>query len=171
MALASTGFEATVTLLDNSADKSVLRYKLTAETAADALTDTQAIVAALAAITDGLVAGYSVSEVYEEDTPILPSAGVKITDIALVTAQIATADPVVLKWANVRIPTPVIGVFQASSGPLADEVDPADTDLRTYLAIYESGGEATISDGEHLKDVTVAGNVKGKRISRGSRNG
>jgi len=171
MALASTGFECTVTILDNSADKSVLRYKLTAETAADALTDSAAIVAALAAITDGLVSSYSYSEVFEEETPTLPSSGIKNTDVALVTAQIATADPVVLKWANIRIPTPVAGVFQAASGPLADEVDPADTDLRTYLAVFESGGEATISDGEHLKDVTVSGNVKGKRISRGSRKG
>jgi len=171
MALASTGFEATVNILDNGGNKATLRYKLTAETAADAATDAAAIVAALAAITDGLISGYNVSEVFEEAAPSLPSSGVQIEDIALVTAQIATADPVVLKWANVKIPTPVAGIFLASSGPLADEVDPADTDLRTYLAIYESGGEATISDGEHLKDVTVSGNVKGHRVHRASRKG
>lgn len=171
MALASTGFEGSVNLLDNGGNRSTLRYDLTAETIADAVTDMGTIAAALGAITGAEVAGYTVSQVFEEETLTLPAAGVQIEDIALITAQIATGSPVELKWATVKIPAPVIGIFQASSGPLADVVDPADADLRTYLGTFESGGEATLSDGELLKDVTVAGNVVGKRIHRKSRNG
>jgi hypothetical protein len=121
------------------------------------------------AITDGVIVAYSVGQAFEEDTTYYAATGVQIENIALISARIDAAED---KWAQLRIPAPVIGIFQASSGKMAKVVDPADADLVTYLnSFVETTGVASLSDGEYLISPGTAGNVVGKRIHRANRGG
>jgi hypothetical protein len=170
MSLVTQGFKLTVTLVDSGGNKSTLRYELTAETFADATTDTATILAALNAVTDAVIVSYHLGEVFEEDAVSYAAEGVQVENVASIVARISTGDSLE-KWTTIRIPAPNIGIFQAATGKLSNQVDAADAALITYLETWESGGEATISDGEVLADASTSGNVYGKRIHRASRKG
>lgn len=79
------------------------------------------------------------------------------------------------KYAEIAIPAPVDGLFQATSGRLYNVVDPTNATLQTLLDFYTAGwgisGSLTLSDGQTIEDPTVAGNVNGKRTHRRSRKG
>lgn len=167
MAISSDGFEGNVTLVDNGNNTSTLRYALTGADFATALADLQNIVALLEAVTDAVVKSYRVAEVYTEKALSLPAGGVQVENQASLSCLIAgTVD----KYAILRIPAPVAGLFTGSSGDAANVIDPTDADLLAYLASFEVGGEATVSDGEEIAPAGAA-TVKGKRIHRGSRKG
>lgn len=168
MALASKGYFVNVTVVDSGGNKGTLRYALTAATIADAVTDAATIISTLNAVTDGVVIGYSVGEAFEEDTNFFAATGVHIENVALISAKI---DDPEIKYASLRIPAPVDGIFLAASGPNYNKVDPADAALVAYLQNFETAGIATVSDGEVLESPGTAGNVTGKRIHRGSRKG
>ena len=115
MALSSVGYFANVVVVDSGGNKSTLRYKLTeAAVPADAITDAATLVAALNGVTDGVVLSYTVGEGYEEAATFFAAEGVNIENIALVTAKIDNAE---LKYANLKIPAPNIGIFVAATGP------------------------------------------------------
>lgn len=168
MALVSTGFVGSVTLQDEEGSRATLQYDLTAVTNAAALTDMLDIVTRLAAITDCAISGYSVSEVFAEDALTLPD-GIEVEKRAVISAKLAGTLP--QEYVNIVIPGPSGGIFIAATGPDAKRVDPADTDLRAYLATFVSGGEATISGGQVIVDPTAAGAFTGRKTHRGSRNG
>jgi hypothetical protein len=169
MALASTGYFANVVVVDSGGNKSTLRYKLTeAAVPADAIADAATLVAALNGVTDGVVLSYTVGEGFEEDATFFAAEGVNIENVALITAKVDNAE---LKYANLKIPAPNVGIFIAATGPNSNVVDPADATLQTYLTQFATGGIAYVSDGEALESPGTAGNVKGKRIHRGSRKG
>jgi hypothetical protein len=169
MALVSTGYFANVTVTDSGGNDSTLRYSLVSEDLATALTDTGTIVAALNAITDGVVTSYSVGEKYEEDSAFLAAEGVQCENIAVISARINAAEE---KFAQLRIPAPNIGIFQAATGKNSNKVDPADSALVAYLNLFvASSGVCELSDGENLLSPGTAGNVDGKRIHRASRKG
>jgi len=164
MALVSTGFQLSVTLVDQGKGKSTLRYDLTAADAAAAAVDTATILAALAAVTDAGIQSYTLGEVYK-DSAVNSGSG-QVENLAVITAKIDDAD---LKYAIVRIPAPKDGLFQAASGGGYDLVDPADADLVAYLQVWQTGNEALLSDGESLVSPGTAGNVVGKRAHRASK--
>lgn len=167
MALGSSGFFGTVTLVDNGGNTSTLTYDLTAVTIGAAQTDMGDIVTRLAAVTDGVVKGYSVGERYAESALSLPAGGVQVENTAVISSLISgTVD----KYATIRIPAPKATIFVGSSGSAANVVDAADSDLGAYLATFTSGGEATVSDGEVLDTISAA-HTKGKRVHRASRKG
>jgi hypothetical protein len=169
MSLASIGYFANVVVVDSGGNKSTLRYKLTeAAVPADAIADAATIVAALNAVTDGVVLSYTVGEAFEEDSSFFAAEGVQVENVALITAKIDNAE---LKYTTLKIPAPNIGIFVAATGPNSNVVDAADSTLQTYLACFATSGIATVSDGEALESPGTAGNVKGKRIHRGSRKG
>jgi hypothetical protein len=168
MALSSVGYKMNATLVDAGGNQGTLRYNLTAGTIADALTEAATIITDLNAITDCVVLEYMVGEKFEEDTTFYAAGGVELENVALVVARIDDAE---VKWVNIRIPGPNVGIFKATSGPDYNVVDPADTALVTYLNHFATGNEATLSDGETLLSPGTAGNVHGKRIHRGSRKG
>lgn len=169
MSLVSTGFFCNVVLADSGGNRATLRWKLTSLDIATALTDAAADVALLEAVTDAIVFSYNVGQGFEEDTVLYAAEGVHIEDIASIVAKID--DPEV-KFAQIKIPAPNVGIFQAATGPLSNEIDPADAALVAYLNIWETtGGNATLSDGETLVSPGTAGNVTGKRIHRRSRKG
>jgi hypothetical protein len=168
MALASTGFFATITLADSGGNKSTLRYNLVAEDIETAETDTGTIITRLNAITDGVIVGYNVGESFEENATFLAAEGVQVENVAMLSARISNAKE---KYAQLRIPAPSIGIFQQTTGSKSNVVDNTDADLLTYLSTFVTDGLATLSDGEILLNPSAAGNLSGKRIHRGSRKG
>jgi hypothetical protein len=168
MALVTTGFVGSVTLQDEEGSRATLQYDLTAVTNAAALIDMGDIVTRLAAITDCAISGYSVSEVFAEDTLVLPD-GVEVEKRAVISAKLAGTLP--QEYVNIVIPGPTGGIFIAATGPDAKRVDPADADLRAYLATFANAGEATISGGQTIVDPTASGAFTGRKTHRGSRNG
>ena len=168
MALVSAGFEMHVMLTDSSGkDFAKLVYKFIAgTTAATAATNGATIRTRLATVTDAVVRSYSILERFVEDALALP-ANIEIENRALVVARVS-GDPT--KTANVVIPAPNIGIFQGATGSGRNIVDTADSNLLTYLGTFQNtGGLATLSDGEMLDDTNVI--VSGKRTHRASSDG
>lgn len=169
MALASLGYFANITLVDSGGNKSTMRYDLSSVDLTTAAVDAATLASRLGAITDAVVLSYSVGEKFEEDTTFYAAAGVHVEDVALLSCKI---DDPEIKYVSLRVPAPVVGIFQQATGPNSNLVDPTDADLQTYLGSFATtGGIATVSDGETLEDPSVSGNVTGKRIHRGSRKG
>jgi hypothetical protein len=169
MALTSVGFFANMTVTDSGGNKSVLKYKLVSEDIETAVTDAGTIITALNAITDGVITSYSVGEEYDEDTSFLAAEGVQVENVAMLSVRLDNTEE---KWAQMRIPAPNIGIFQATTGKKSNVIDPADSALNTYLDLFVTDtGICKISDGEYIADPAVAGNVDGKRIHRASRKG
>jgi len=157
MALAHVWYELTASLADNGANITTKRYRLRSVDFAAAVIDTAAIIAALAAVSASTIVGYRINDVFHEGSVSYPAAGVENEDKASVTVLLTTGGG---KKANLKIPAPVIGIFQGTSGYKANIVDTADADLLTYLDLFKSGGECYVSDGEDLDEI-----MSGKRIS------
>lgn len=168
MALVSQGWLATITLIDSGANTSTLSYELTSADYTEATTDVGVILTALNTITDAVIKGYKVAERFVENALSLPAAGVHVENRASVVCQIA-GDPT--KTVTVFIPAPVIGIFQSASGSSSNVIDVDDTDLRSYIAIWHSTAEATISDGESVALSPNGGILRGVRQHRASRVG
>jgi hypothetical protein len=165
MAIVSNGYELNVTLVDSGLDTSTLRYDLRKTVYADALADAQTIVARLSAITRAAVKGYTLVERFVEDSMSLP-LGVNIEERASIVLLI---DGQPGKTATVNIPAPLGGIFVSQSGAGANDVDPTNADLVTYISTWRAGasGLADISDGEAVA-VTNNGILRGRRTHRSS---
>lgn len=162
MALVADGFTLNVTVVDNGGNEGTLRYDLRAALYADAVTASSAIIAALNAITNAVIRRYAIHTKFREDAFAYPAAGVELEDKASLSVSLAGVD----KRANLKVPAPVIGMFTAASGPGANIIDVLDADTLTYVALFESGAEAYISDGEDVDAL-----LSGKRISASSNYG
>jgi len=167
MALVTQGYEAAVSLVDNGGNVSSLQYNLVSADFATAVTDTATVIAALKAVTNCVVLGYAIKEVFLEDAFAYPAAGIEIEDKASITVKLEGAG---IQRANLRIPGPKIGIFTAATGGGANIVDVSDADLNTYVGLYKTtGGVATISDGEKVADTTPI--LSGRRVSVASTRG
>ncbi len=155
MALVTAGWWARITVVDNGNNRTIKTYQLRAVTAAAAATDTAAILAALNAVTDSTVSGYSVAERFVEDSFSFPASGVQNEDKASVSVIVSDS-----KSANLKIPAPIPAMFTGTEGSAANIVDTGNALLITYTDLFRAGSEAYISDGDDL--VQVSG---GKRIS------
>lgn len=165
MAITSKGFYLHVDLVDKGGNKSTKKYVLTAADVATATADAAIIIAALEAVTEALVREYRLGERFSEDAAAYGSG--EIENIGQVVAKLVTAP----KTVNIQIPAPLDSLFQALSGPDYNELDPSNLDLQAYIALWEAGAQAVLSDGESVRDSATAGNFYGKRIHRGSRKG
>jgi hypothetical protein len=169
MALAHMVYRTTVTLVDAGGNKSEMKFTMTSATMADALSDAQTIVAALNPLTDAVITGYAVSDVWEDSAVQFAAGGVQVEEIALISARIDTAQE---KYAILRIPAPVAGLFQATTGKKSNVVLTTYAALITYLSLCSGATPVfTVSEGEKLADPTNQANLEGKRIHRGSRKG
>ncbi len=152
MALVSTGYWLTVGIADAGAQVSTLEFQMTAPDAATAATDAATILAATNAVTDGVVVGYSIQERFEEDALVYPSGGEEIQNKASLTILLSGGS----KRANRKIPAPTIGIFTDISGPGRNVVDVSDAAILAWVALFETGNEALLSDGE-VADRLLAG--------------
>lgn len=166
MALVSDGFELTVNLTDTSGSVSTLSYSLTAGDYATALTDSAVILSALNDMTNATISGYRVVEKFVENAFTLP-ANAENAIKAEINAFVAGAGT---KKATFRVPAPPVAIFVSGSGEGFNIVDTSNAEVLAYTALFVTGGEATISDGESL--VAPASNAinKGRRVSVYSRN-
>lgn len=164
MALTSAGWVLTVTLIDHGANTTTKRYQLTSASAAEAATDGGAIISALDAVTGAVIKNYSIGQVYVEDTLVLPGVAVEIENLARVVVGID--GEALKKWTH-DIPAPVANLFIDTSGPGANIVDTQEASLVTYMSLFDSTGEATVSDGESIELPILSG----KRVHRKSNGG
>lgn len=168
MANVSAGFYLSVTLADHGDNRTTLGYHMDPANVADfteATAAAAALVAALLALTDAVLTGYRVEEVWYNDSIALPAGGVENEDKASVTFSIQDTN----KKGNFKIPAPKNGVgivFVGTSGASANQVATQSATLTTYANLFRTAGAFLISDGEKLNQVLV-----GKRISSKSNNG
>lgn len=157
MALVTQGWECSITLIDGVGRTITKSYNMRDTVAADVKTDAAALAAALVDITDCSVKAYRYGEVFAEDSLSIPAGTVKAADKASITAYI---DGSPNKTANLKVPGPVIGIFEGASGASASVVDVDDADLVVYGNLFKSTGTVYISDKEDAGAM-----IRGKRIS------
>jgi hypothetical protein len=121
------------------------------------------LVTALEDVTEAVVLKTGILIGETEDTALF-GAG-EIENQANIVVNLATQG----KKAVMSIPAPVDGIFVGASGPNYNIVDPTDAAVLAYLALFETGGDFTLSDGEQLDDTTPFN--YGKRIHKASTKG
>lgn len=167
MALVADPVKISITVVDTGGNTSRKIYPTNLTTAVDGLAAIESArddaVTALNAVTDAVVLRTGILLGESEDTAEFGSG--EIENIASITVNLATAG----KKATVQIPAPAAGIFQAAEGPNYNVVDGTDAAVLAYLALFETGGDFTLSDGEQL-DATTPFNY-GKRIHKGSTKG
>lgn len=133
-------------------DKTVTkRFTLQADTHANALVEAGIILAALANVSAGAIAGYSINTVFIEDAYARPSSeDAEYGEEAILVGRI---DGQPLKSYSLRIPFPRIGLFVAAAGRNRDIIDVNDTAVLAWVALFADGGQAYVSDGEFTEGV------------------
>lgn len=165
MALVSSGFWLSVTLVDNGANQTTLSWQANPLTVTDLVTAEAArdsLLEDLIQITDARVSGTRLSVVQYEDELTYPPAGVENENKASVTYLIQDSN----KRGNFKVPAPVQDIFVNTAGPSANVVDVTENIVTTYADNFRSVGGWLVSDGEHLQTL-----LKGKRISSKNNNG
>jgi len=165
MATVVEGYELTVSLADNGANVTTLKYQgngavLTDFTEAQAARD--ALITDLLAVTNSVFVGDRLTEVRYNDALAYPAAGIENEDKASVTFLIQDTN----KKGNLQIPAPKIGLFVNPTGPSANIVNVQAAILTAYCDNFRTTGGWYISDGEFLQTI-----LKGKRISAKNNNG
>lgn len=163
MTIVSGGFKGVIELVDNGGDVETKSYDLTSADAAAAATDIAAIATALLGVSDMVLRKRYFYELFVNDAFAYPASGVEKQNKALIALSIVDQPT---KTATVTIPAPKPAIFVGSSGPQAEIVDGADAAVIAYVALFENGGKATVSDGE-----TAEGFIEGHRIHRASSHG
>ena len=168
MALVQLKWGLEVGLADNSGDISPRFYEMPEAAAADYDTfviAANALLAALANMTDAVVATYTLKAQFVEDTLVLPASGVENENQAFFSGKIV-GDPT--DSATQSIPAAKPGIFVSPSGPGANVVDMGDGAVITWRGFFDQTGSTwTISDGENW----VSDTVKGKRRHAKNSNG
>lgn len=167
MAIVSEGYELVVNLADNGGkpygQKTYALVDTDPETVPAVVTS---ILGKLAAVTDSVVAGYRLAEVFVNDALALPAAGVQNENQALITATLVGRPN---DSASISIPAAKIGIFTNTSGKGANIVDMSDTALVAYLGIFDptGGNEAYISDGDQIVALSGSGHRRHVKNSNG----
>lgn len=168
MALVSTGYRLTVNIYDHGGNVSTLAWRYRSATTADfasALSGAVALIADLVTVTNGVIGGYNVTEVFEEDSFALPADGVENENKASITYSISGTS----KKGNLKIPAPIgsgaNNIF-GITGAAANQVNLSATNLIAYTDNFRVVNQFEVSDGEALDVLLV-----GKRVSAKNNNG
>jgi len=165
MALVSAGFELSVSAVDNGGGVVTKIFQLVAATAAAAATDALALIGDYNGVTDLVISGYSIKEMFVEDALVLPtSLNAQKENVARLSLQLAS-NPT--KKVTYEIPAPIEAMFvgAAGSGENYNVVNTSYALLTTFTENFEAvGGTATISDGEFLAATNNV--VKGRRVHK-----
>lgn len=166
MPLVTTGFKLSVILVDTGGNTSTKVFDLQAATYAAAVTDAATIIAALNPITTAAIRSYSIAEKFEEDAFTFPTAA-EIENQAEIVVRLATMN----KYATIYVPSPIASIFVSPNGDGYNIVDGTDALVAAYLALFNAGAEAYLSDGETITPTVAQRFKSGKRIHRASRDG
>jgi hypothetical protein len=163
MALVSSGFNVTITLVDSGGNKSTLKFATNPAVVTDYATATTAatnLLADLQAITGALVGAYSINSTFRENNPILP-ADEEIEDKASMSFSMDNG-----KTGNLRVPAPVPGIFQGTTTELRNQLDISNGLVTAYFANFQAGGEFLVSETNLGIEL-----LRGKRIHVKNSNG
>lgn len=165
MAFDAAGFKLVVTFADNSGSKVDRTYNYVPDMVyADILTGIAATIATIAATTDDLITGYTIQTVFNNDTIVLPAAGVQSENQAIITTPLLGKPR---DSGTLTIPAAKIGVFVNTSGPGANVVNTAASIVTNFVGLFVDGGIFTLSDG----DLAIIAGMKGKRRHTKNNNG
>lgn len=169
MALVQLKWFLEVNIADNSGDLSPRFYEMPEATVADFdafIISTNALLAALNNMTDGVIASYRIGAVYVEDALTLPASGVENENQAFFSGKIV-GDPT--DSATQSIPAATPGIFTATVGPGANVVDMSDGAVLTWVGFFDQAGPGpwTISDGEYWTSSTIKGKRRHVKRSNG----
>lgn len=167
MALVAQGWELVVNWVDRAGDTARNVIALTAtDDAGDAdavFGSVASILAALNAGSDAVIASYFVAKRYVEGALTLPATA-QVEMKAHISAKI-DGDPT--ESAVFDLPAPTDAMFVDTTGENANIVDVDADPALSIIVMFDTGGVATISDGEHWDSETA----KGKRIHKHSTRG
>jgi hypothetical protein len=178
MALVSTPIVHFFNFLDAGNKTFKIRFKTTGDNFTASYNLLQSGAAALAEMTNLTLVSQGLTYIEVESDEVSGAGeGEKKAEIS---AKLVTEDPAYApgqtRYGQIYIPGPVDGLFAGAAGTdLYDVIDPNDAAVQALLALFEAGlgilPSYTLSDYQTILDPTVAGNVKGKRITRRSRSG
>jgi hypothetical protein len=163
MALVSTGYELVVTFADTGDNRTNRTYSLTSADDAAAVTDTAALLADIAAVTNAEIVGYSLNHKFLENAFALPAAA-EIENQAFFSGKIV-GDPT--DSAILSIPAPPGTIMTALTGPGYNIVDMNDAAVQAFIGNFGPGGVATLSDGETWDTATVSGKRRHVKSTKG----
>lgn len=167
MALVAAGWELIVNWVDRAGNPARNTISLVAtDDAGDAdavFGSVSGILTALNAGSDCVIAGYTVAKRYVENALALPATA-EAEMKAHISAKI-DGDPT--DSAVFDLPGPADAMFVDTTGPNANVVNVDEDPALSIIAIFQAGGTAFISDGEHWDPDTA----KGKRIHKKSTRG
>lgn len=166
MAMVSGGFRVKYNWIDNGGGVTSRTYEFVPAIATIGAAETAAAsaIAALEAVTDAVLQSYQVTEVFIEDTLALPASGVENENQAFFSAKI-DGDP--LESATFSVPAADPDIFTALSGPGATVVDMSDAAVIAFVALFDSAGPFTLSDGENINVATATGKRRHVKNSNG----
>jgi len=153
MALELIGYRVIAELTDTQGDVTTRTYDTTATDFEEAETAATAILAALAAVTDSVVSGYTIGQRYAESALTYP-VGANNVNTMVVSAKIVGMP---YKSGTITIPSPKNTIFVATSGPNNKIGNTQATPLSTYLDLFATAGPAFVSDGEKWIRTTAIG--------------
>lgn len=167
MAIVSDGFEITLSAQDQGGNTVIKTYETDPAVVTDLATAELAragLEAIWVTVSELVISGMSIKEKFTNDALVLPTGNVEAENKASITGQLAgTSDK-----ANIKIPAPVIGLFNGATGPAANQIDVNDSALLTYTGQYIVGQPFMLSDGQKLASAVA---LVGKRISAKNNNG
>lgn len=146
MALVASGYDITFVWggIDDSTATRV--YHSTAADEAAAVVDAASIIAEYNAIGDGNLKSYSISRKFVEDAYTRPTENTTEQGDAIKLTGEIEGNPT--KTWNMSVPYPKLTVFLGTEGALYNEGDITDADLLAWVALFATGGNFTLSDGE-----------------------
>ena len=162
MALVAAYWELTISFKDTGNDTVPRTYRLNEAAYADATTDAAALLAATAALSDCVVSGYALKQIFLENALTLPAAA-QNENQALFSGVIDGAPN---ESATASIPGIKSSLMSAATGKGNNIVAMAGA-VNTWRDMFTAGGIATLSDGE----TWVASTVSGKRRHTKNNNG
>jgi len=152
-----------VTLADTGDNRTNRTYDLVEAAYADAAADAAALVALLGAITDATIVGYGLKQKFLENAFTLPG-NAEVENQAFFAGKV-NGDPT--DSAILSVPAPSAAIFTSASGPGYNIVDMGNTDVVAWVAIFDTGGTAQLSDGETWDAATVSGKRRHVKSFRG----
>lgn len=156
MALAHAFYRVNVNFMETSGKTVNRLYKLNPATvttdagAASAATD---LVADLAPLTDAVISGYQIENVFL-DSAAEPPAAAENSNQALITAKL-TGKP--NQSGDISIPAAADAIFVSPTGAGHDIVNVTQEDVDAFLTNLAPGGTVVISDGDTIVLATASG--------------
>lgn len=169
MALTSLGFKLSVKIMDNGGNTTTRSWMMQSADHAAAVIDAGQVLTRLAAVSNGAIVSYEMSEVFAEDALTIPADASSQIEANMLLIGRDETNP--LKKHSIRVPSPDPGVFLTGSGDGANIVDLNDAAVIAWYGCFTTNGELFISDGDICLDEGQGGLLSGRRVTHRSRRG